>query len=137
MGFFERGRRRVFAHRGGSALAPENTLAAFELGLRAGADGFELDVHLSADGVPVVFHDEMLDRTTNATGPVVARTAAELARVDAGWHFRDANDYPFRGQGLGVPTLREVLTRHRGVPIIIEMKIDSAEMGRRVAADVI
>src|ERR1051325_4279303 len=79
----------------------------------------------------------MLDRTTNATGPVVARTAAELARVDAGWHFRDANDYPFRGQGLGVPTLREVLTRHRGVPIIIEMKIDSAEMGRRVAADVI
>src|SRR5512138_2958003 len=54
MGFFERGRRRVFAHRGGSALAPENTLAAFELGLRVGADGLELDVHLSADGVPVV-----------------------------------------------------------------------------------
>src|SRR5436190_11368898 len=100
MAFFQRGRPRVFAHRGGSALAPENTLAAFELGLRAGADGFELDVHLSADGVLVVFHDDTLDRTTNATGLVAARTAAELARVDAGWHFRDEHgSYPFRGQG--------------------------------------
>jgi glycerophosphoryl diester phosphodiesterase len=81
MPFFQRGRPRVFAHRGGSALAPENTLAAFEHGLRVGADGLELDVHLSADGVPVVVHDSTLDRTTNATGPVAARTAAELARV--------------------------------------------------------
>jgi len=137
MAFFQRGRRRVFAHRGGSALAPENTLAAFETGLRAGADGLELDVHLSADGVPVVVHDATLERTTNATGPVAGRTAAELAHVDAGWHFAGArHDYPFRGQGLGIPTLRDVLIRHRAVPIIIEMKIDSDEMGRRVADDV-
>jgi glycerophosphoryl diester phosphodiesterase len=137
MAFFQRGRPRVFAHRGGSALAPENTLAAFELGLAAGADGLELDVHLSADGVPVVVHDPTLERTTNAAGPVAARTAAELARVDAGAHFAGPRgDFPFRGQGCGIPTLREVLLRHRGVPIIVEMKIDSDEMGRRVAGDV-
>ena len=137
MSFFERGRRRIFAHRGGSALGPENTLAAFELGLRAGADGLELDVRLSADGIPVVFHDDTLDRTTNATGPVAARTAAELARLDAGWHFQDARgNFVFRNQGIGVPALREVLARHRNVPIIIEIKVDSADMGTRVADDI-
>ncbi|HET9012802.1 MAG TPA: glycerophosphodiester phosphodiesterase, partial [Gemmatimonadaceae bacterium] len=138
MPFFQRGRPRVFAHRGGSALAPENTLAAFEQGLRAGADGLELDVRLSADGVPVVVHDPTLDRTTNATGPVAARTAAELARVDAGWRFAGPHgDFPFRGQGLGIPALREVLLRHRDVPIIIEMKIDSEAMATRVAGDIV
>ena len=138
MPFFQRGRPRVFAHRGGSALAPENTLAAFEHGLRVGADGLELDVHLSADGVPVVVHDATLDRTTNATGPVAARTAAELARVDAGWRFDGPRgDFPFRGQGLGIPALRDVLLRHRGVPIIIEMKIDSEAMATRVAGDIV
>jgi glycerophosphoryl diester phosphodiesterase len=138
MAFFQRGRPRVFAHRGGSALAPENTLAAFEHGLRVGADGLELDVHLSADGVPVVVHDPTLDRTTNATGPVAARTAAELARVDAGWRFAGPRgDFPFRGQGLGIPALRDVLVRFRGVPIIIEMKIDSEAMAMRVADDIV
>ena len=138
MPFFQRGRPRVFAHRGGSALAPENTLAAFEHGLRVGADGLELDVHLSADGVPVVVHDATLDRTTNATGPVAARTAAELARVDAGWRFAGPHgDFPFRAQGLGIPALRDVLLRHRGVPIIIEMKLDSEAMAARVADDIV
>jgi glycerophosphoryl diester phosphodiesterase len=137
MPFFQRGRPRVFAHRGGAALAPENTLAAFDLGLRVGADGLELDVRLSADSVPVVVHDPTLERTTNATGAVAARTAAELARVDAGFRFPGPRgDFPFRAQGLGIPTLREVLTRHRSVPIIIEMKIDSDEMGQRVADDI-
>ena len=137
MAFFDRGRRRVFAHRGGSALAPENTLAAFELGLRMGADGLELDVHLSADGIPVVVHDATLERTTNAAGAVAARTAAELARVDAGWHFAGSHgDFPFRGQGFGIPTLRDVLQRYRGVSVIIEMKLDADAMGQNVAEDI-
>ena len=123
----------VFAHRGGCALGPENTLAAFDLGLQAGADGLELDVHLSADGVPVVHHDATLDRTTNARGAIAALTAAELARVDAGYRFGDGGAYPFRNQGVGVPTLSEVLQRYRDVRIIIEMKVDSAEMGAAVA----
>ncbi|HWQ00281.1 MAG TPA: glycerophosphodiester phosphodiesterase family protein, partial [Vicinamibacterales bacterium] len=63
-------RPRVFAHRGGAALAPENTIAAFDRGLACGADGLELDVRLARDGVPVVIHDATLDRTTDAVGPV-------------------------------------------------------------------
>src|SRR4030095_4189244 len=85
--FFGYSRPLVFAHRGGCVLGPENTLAAFDLGMAAGADGLEFDVHLSSDGIPVVHHDATLERTTNALGPIAARTAAELARVDAGYHF--------------------------------------------------
>jgi glycerophosphoryl diester phosphodiesterase len=121
--FFDTGRPQVFAHRGGCALGPENTITAFERGLAAGADGLEMDVHLSSDGVVVVHHDETLDRTTNGSGPIAARTAAELARLDA-------------GDNLGVPTLRDVLRRFPAVPIIIELKVDSAVMGRAVAATV-
>jgi glycerophosphoryl diester phosphodiesterase len=134
--FFAHSRPLVFAHRGGSALGPENTLTAFDLGLRAGADGLELDVHLSADGVAVVHHDPTLDRTTSATGPVATRTADELARVDAGHHFSDGRGHPFRGQGIGVPTLREVLCRYRDTRVIIEMKVDSEQMAEAVAREV-
>src|SRR5919201_1767892 len=81
--FFAASRPLVFAHRGGSALAPENTLAAFDNGLRLGADGLELDVHLSRDGVVVVHHDRLLDRTTTLRGPIAARTADELGRAKA------------------------------------------------------
>ena len=137
MPFFDRRRPRVYAHRGGCALGPENTLAAFDIGLAAGADGLELDVHLSADGVPVVVHDAMLDRTTDATGPVRAKSADELARVDAGCRFSDGNGgAPFAGQGIGVPTLLEVLRRYPGVPTIIELKVDTEDCGVRVAQTV-
>ena len=73
-------------------------IAAFDLGLAAGADGLELDVRLSADGRVVVCHDETLDRTTDGSGPVSARTAAELSRVDAGYRFTDAaGEHPVPG----------------------------------------
>jgi glycerophosphoryl diester phosphodiesterase len=134
--FFDYRRPLVFAHRGGCALGPENTLAAFDLGMQAGADGLELDVHLSADGVPVVHHDSTLDRTTSASGPLASRTAADLARVDAGWRFAGRGDFPFRGQGIGIPSLGEVLRKYRDVPVIIEMKVDSREMGEAVAREV-
>ena len=127
----------MFAHRGGCAFGPENTIATFDLGLAAGADGLELDVHLSADGIAVVCHDDTLDRTTEASGPVRARTAAELGRIDAGCRFTDAaGNYPFRERGVCVPTLREVLARYRDTPIIIEMKVDTAAMGLAVVNDV-
>ena len=129
-------RPAVFAHRGGCALGPENTLAAFDLGLAAGADGLELDVHLSADGVPVVHHDPTLDRTTSERGPLAARTAAELARVDAGCRFADRGVYPFRSQGVGIPALADVLRRYPGIPVIVEMKVDTAAMGDAVAREV-
>lgn len=128
---------RVFAHRGGGALGPENTIAAFDCGLAAGADGLELDVVFSADGQVVVSHDRTLDRTTDASGPVGARTVDELARVDAGYRFTDGEGgHPYRGIGIGVPTLRDVLSRYRDVPIIVEMKLDLPELGRAMAAEV-
>src|SRR2546426_11966963 len=80
--FFASSRPLVFAHRGGGALAPENTIAAFDNGLRLGADGLELDVRLSRDGVAVVHHDRLLDRTTRLRGPLVERSADELCRAD-------------------------------------------------------
>jgi glycerophosphoryl diester phosphodiesterase len=127
----------VFAHRGGCALGPENTIAAFDRGRQAGADGFELDVHLSADGIVVVCHDDTLERTTGAVGPIRARTAADLASVDAGYRFVDAaGGFPFRGLGIGVPTLRDVLGRYGDMRLIIEMKEDSPDMARAVVAAV-
>jgi glycerophosphoryl diester phosphodiesterase len=121
--FFHHSRPLVFAHRGGCALGPENTYAAFERGMATGADGLEMDVHLSADGVVVVHHDDTLDRTTNGSGPIAARTAAELARLDA-------------GDGAGIPTFGDVLCRHGSVRIIVEMKVNSVAMGEALAREV-
>jgi glycerophosphoryl diester phosphodiesterase len=125
--------RLVFAHRGGAKLAPENTLVAFARGMAAGADGIECDVHLSRDGIPVVIHDATLDRTTDAHGPVGARTADELARVDAGCRFAGDGTFPFRGAGHGVPRLDAVLDLVRDGRIIIEMKQGLPALARAVA----
>jgi glycerophosphoryl diester phosphodiesterase len=107
----------VIAHRGGSALGPENTLAAFDHAQSLGVDGFELDVHLSSDGVPVVIHDSTLERTTNGTGAVGTRSAAELS-------------------AFSVPTLAEVLDRYPSMPIVVEIKGDDPNTAAR-AVDVI
>ncbi len=92
----------IFGHRGASADAPMNTLPAFELAVDQGADGIELDVHLSADGELVVIHDATVDATTDGTGEVGALTLAQLQELDAGAWF-DA-----RYTGTRVPTLAEV-----------------------------
>jgi glycerophosphoryl diester phosphodiesterase len=129
---FARRDRLVFAHRGGAKLAPENTLAAVARGMAAGSDGVECDVHLSRDGVPVVIHDATLDRTTDASGPVSARTAVELAAVDAGYRFAADGAFPFRGQGIGVPRLEQVLSAVPRGRIIVEMKQGLPELARAV-----
>lgn len=121
----------VFAHRGGSALRPENTLLAFDHGLSLGADGLEFDVHFSRDGVVVVHHDATLDRTTNLRGSVAALTADELARADAGFHMPE-----FRGRTGGVPSLREVLRRYRDARLIIEMKLNEPELALRTIDEI-
>lgn len=124
-----------FAHRGGSALAPENTLPAFENGLSLGADALELDVHYTRDGEIVVFHDETLDRTTSGSGPLAAQTLDELRRLDAGYTFTTDNGrtFPWRGQGVTIPTLREVFERFPNTRVNIEMKVNDAEGERRLA----
>jgi glycerophosphoryl diester phosphodiesterase len=111
--FFRAPRPLVFAHRGGSALAPENTIAAFDNGLRLGADGLELDVHMSHDGVVVVHHDRTLDRTTSLSGPVAARSASEL-------------------NSARVPSFADVLARYRDVRLIVELKVNRPELAAAV-----
>ena len=119
---FRSDRASAIAHRGGSRLRPENTLAAFEHALALGVDGIECDVHLSRDGVPVVIHDPTLDRTTNASGAVAERTARELRQVDAGFQFGETEGFPWRGKDLGVPDLASVLDLSRDTPVIVELK---------------
>jgi glycerophosphoryl diester phosphodiesterase len=124
----------VIAHRGGSKLRPENTIAAFDHAATLGVDGFECDVHLSRDREVVVIHDPTLDRTTGARGPVADRTVAELARVDAGFHFGPDAGHPHRGRGIGVPTLAELLDRHPVMPVVVEIKGESPETASRALA---
>jgi len=99
------------AHRGGGGEAPENTLAAFEFALRQGADGIELDVHLSSDGVPMVIHDPRLGRTTSGHGRVSEHRANALRRLDAGSWFnrRFPEKARHRYVGAKIPLLSEVL----------------------------
>ena len=95
-------RPTIFAHRGASLYAPENTVAAFELAVRQGADAIELDAKLTSDGQIVVIHDQSVDRTTAETGKVAEMTLDHIRQLDAGSHF----DLRFRGERI--PTLSEV-----------------------------
>ena len=116
-------------------MAPENTLESFAAGLSAGADRLELDVHASADGQVVVFHDDTLDRTTDGTGPVKGRTLAELKRLDAGSQFRAPDgSSPFRDRGIRIPTLDELLVACPDVPLNIEIKQDDPAIESAVLA---
>lgn len=116
--------RPVIAHRGASGSAPENTLPAFELAARQGADAFELDVRLTADGIAVVIHDSALGRTTDRAASVAALTLAQIQAADAGARFTPdgGRSFPYRGAGVRVPTLIEVLRAFPQMPVLIEVK---------------
>lgn len=125
---------RVLAHRCGGALAPENTLAGLEAAVRIGCRGVEFDIMLAADGVPVLIHDETLERTTDGHGRVAETSWEVLRRLDAGGWFGER----FAGEPL--PTLQEAATRciELGLAVNLEIKPASgfeAETGR-VAATV-
>ncbi|MDF0554315.1 glycerophosphodiester phosphodiesterase family protein [Kamptonema sp. UHCC 0994] len=94
----------IIAHRGFSAIAPENTLAAFDLAIEHGANSIEFDVQLSREGLPVIFHDTTLDRITQTSGKVRDKTLEELKMLDAGAWFSK------RFSGEKIPTLKEALT---------------------------
>jgi glycerophosphoryl diester phosphodiesterase len=119
----------VVAHRGASARAPENTMEAFRLGVEAGADAIELDVHLTADGQLAVIHDDTLDRTTDRSGAIASLTMDDIRVADAGARFARPDDagLPFAGMGLGVPTLPEVLGwLPDAVGLVVEIKARAA-----------
>lgn len=131
----DRSAHPVIGHRGAAWYAPENTLESFRLALSQGADAIEFDVRRSADGEPMVFHDPTLDRTTDQSGPLAARTVAELQRLDAGFHHAQPGiaGTPFRGAGVRIPTLREVIAAFPDLPLLIEVKeLEVAEATARV-----
>lgn len=109
--------QKIFAHRGASGYAPENTLEAFELAAKQGAHGVELDVHLSKDGEVIVAHDETIDRVADGTGALCEMTLAELKR------YRFNKTFPSYAQAT-IPTLREVyeLLGPTGLSVNVELK---------------
>lgn len=118
------------AHRGGAALAPENTLAAFRNAVdQWHADMIELDVRASADGRCVVIHDATVDRTTDGSGAVADMRHDELAALDAGYRFTQdgGRTFPFRGRGIGVPTIEQVLETLPDVRLTVEVKTGAAQ----------
>ncbi len=122
--FFESDRPMVIAHQGGEGLRPSNTLIAFENAVALGVDVLEMDVHSTNDGVLVLIHDDTVDRTTDGTGRVNDFTLAELQQLDAGeyWTADDGATTPYRGQGVRIPTLEEVLTAFPQMKFNIEIK---------------
>ena len=125
---------RVIGHRGAAAFAPENTLPSFQHAIDVGAHGVELDLHCSVDGHLVVIHDPTLSRTTDGAGPVEERTLHELQTFDAGYQFTmdGGKTFPFRGQGIRIPTLEEVFEVVGTRPVVTEIKSVTAghAMGR-------
>jgi glycerophosphoryl diester phosphodiesterase len=121
----------LIAHRGGSALMPENTLAAFlDAAQRWRVDMIELDVRASADGHCVVIHDATVDRTTNGTGAVAEKTLAELQSLDAAYRFTNdgGRTFPLRGQGIRIPTIDEVFAALPETRFTVESKAATAQI---------
>jgi glycerophosphoryl diester phosphodiesterase len=116
-----------------AAHAPENTLESFAQAVAAGADAIELDVHRSADGHVVVHHDAVLGRTSDGTGAVAARSLAELRALDAGARFTPdgGRTFPYRGRGVRIPTLDEVLDAFRDAAVVLEIKAGRAAAAAR------
>jgi glycerophosphoryl diester phosphodiesterase len=113
----------VIAHAACKGHAPENTLAGIRAALELGADGIEIDVQASADGVPILMHDSTVDRTTDGTGEVSKLTLAELLRLDAG-----SRQFEERFRGERIPTLAEVLELTRGrALLVLEIKQSGIE----------
>lgn len=122
----------VVAHRGGAGLWPPNTLYAFERAAGLGVDMLEMDVHPTADGVLVVRHDPTVDETTNGEGEIRSLTLAEIKSLDAGytWSADGGRTFPFRGQGVTIPTFDEVLAAFPGMPMTVDIKSENPEVVR-------
>ncbi|WP_242394015.1 glycerophosphodiester phosphodiesterase [Anaeromyxobacter oryzisoli] len=128
----------LVAHRGGSLLAPENTLVAFDRAAALGADAIETDVHLTQDGVVVVFHDDDTARLTGAPGTIEGRTFAEVSALDAGFAFTPdgGRTYPHRGRGLRPPALSDVLARYPGLRFNVDAKSEDPALASALARTV-
>lgn len=120
----------VTGHRGAGGAAPENTVPGLEHALDVGVDAVEVDLHGTEDGRLVLLHDDTVDRTTDGTGPVESMTLEETRRLDAGHAFTPdrGRSFPFRGEGVTIPTLDEAMEATGDLPVVLEAK--SARAGR-------
>ncbi len=123
----------LYAHRGSTLLAPENTIPAFDIALKYGADVMEIDVRLSRDGEVIVIHDERVDRTCNARGRVLDMGLAELKKLDAGYHFTDMEGRSYRGNGTQLLTLADLFDLLPHTAINVDIKDNSKDAAWAVA----
>ena len=126
----------ILGHRGAAGAAPENTLLAFERGLELGAHILESDVQATREGVPVLVHDERVDRTTEGRGEIAQLALTEVQSLDAGYRFESperAGRFPQRGRGLSIPTLEEAFRALPEPRFNLEIKsADTRAVGRVV-----
>jgi glycerophosphoryl diester phosphodiesterase len=122
----------VIAHQGGDGLWPGDTLYAFEKAVELGADVLEMDAHITQDGYIVLMHDEEVDRTTDGTGIIEDMTLDELQQLDAAykWSNDDGKTFPYRGQGIQVPTLGDLFQRFPWMRYVIEIKLTQNPIGQ-------
>lgn len=117
----------VIAHRGERGHAPENTMVAFQRAADLDVDILETDIHRTADGVIVAFHDDTLERTTNGIGRIQEYTFADLQELDAGynWTADGGQTYPYRGQGITIPSMAELFETFPNFRINVDIKQES------------
>ncbi len=115
----------VIAHQGGDGIFPGDTLYAYEHAAALGVDVFEMDAHITKDGEIVLMHDEKVDGTTDGNGLIEDLTLQQLKKLDAAykWSPDNGQTFPFRGQGIQVPTLRELFEKFPEMRYLIEIKL--------------
>lgn len=124
---------QIIAHRGFSSVRPENTFVSFDHAISSGFNLIELDIHLSRDGIPVVMHDETVDRTSNGSGPIKSKTLDELKQLDVGSWFGDDRSINIEIQRI--PTLEEIVLKYgTNAHIFIEIKSEEEELLHKTRA---
>ena len=122
----------VIAHQGGDGIWPGETLFAYQNAVDLGVDVLEMDIHITADGVLILMHDETVDRTTDGTGEIESMTLEELKELDAAydWSPDEGKTFPYRRQGLTVTTLEEIFKAFPDMHMTIEIKKTNASMAK-------
>lgn len=119
--------RQVIAHRGSRLLWPENTMLAFESAVAHGIELIETDIRLSSDGILHCFHDSSLERTTDGQGAFADRSAAELAKLNAGYRHDPYKNFPFRAAGATTPRFESVLDAFPGLGFVVDLKAPATD----------
>jgi len=126
----------LIAHQGGDRVWPGDTLYAFERAVDIGVDVLEMDAHITKDSQIVLMHDERIDRTTDGTGLIEDLTLSQLKQLDAAyqWSNDDGKTFPYRGQGIQVPTLEELFQKFPEMRYVIEIKLTQNPIDKPLCA---